>query len=132
MNPNITDYEIKSTRVTAGTTAAPSRYRFSVVKREVGGKTKVVLRPVLRFRLVNNATLANSTNGTIAVVATQGDVLETHTANKELTIQAEVGEHYIEVDVTDATAETINLHVGPALQFGVPAAGIVLAVTHAA
>lgn len=132
MNPNIADYQIKSERLVAGTTGAASRYRFSVVRREVGGKTSLVLRPTLRFTLTNDGTLTNSTNGTIAVVADQGDVLTTHTATKDLTIQAEVGEHYIDIDVTDATVETVNLLVSPPIQLGVPAASLKVTVTHAA
>jgi len=101
-------FEIRSQLLEQGDSSKPSRVRFWVAKIQDGKETPVD-RPVIRVRAVNDDTLTNSTNGTIAAITNRGDVVVTTTANKDLTFQAEVGRDSIDIALTNETADRVQL-----------------------
>lgn len=80
------DFRVASSQITTqGDTSTPSVVRIDIKDysaREIGNE---VLRA--RVRICNDGTLANSTNATIAPTG-GATTLETHTSNKDLTIQS--------------------------------------------
>lgn len=86
----------------------------------------------IRVWVCNDGTFTNSTNATIAPVTNKGTTITTHTSNKDLTIVSDddlPGEVW--VAVTDATAETVTLRIGPGATSSVAADyTVILDVTH--
>lgn len=66
----------------------------------------------LRVRVCDSAAYANATNATIAA-AGSSSLVETLTANKDLVFKSDANGRF-EFDLTDATAETVTLRIGPA------------------
>lgn len=86
----------------------------------------------LRVRVCNDGAYADSTNATIAAAGNTSSV-ETHTSTKDLTLQSHTNGLF-EIDLTNGTAETVTLRIGPPLL--TPSAkadySATLDVTHAA
>ncbi len=66
----------------------------------------------LRVRVCDSAGYANATNATIAA-AGSSSLVETLTASKDLVFKSD-SSGLVELDLTDATAETVTLRIGPA------------------
>lgn len=67
----------------------------------------------VRVRICNNGVLANSTNATIAVSGAT-TLAETITSGKDIVVLSNAS-GLIQIAVTDATAETVTLRIGPSL-----------------
>jgi len=84
----------------------------------------------LRVRACNSGGYANATNATIAAAGAT-TLAETLTAGKDLVFKSSTTGLF-EIDLTDATAETVTLRTGPATLGGPPADHTAtLNVTHA-
>lgn len=66
----------------------------------------------LRVRVANFGAFANATNATIAA-AGSSSLVETITAGKDLVFKSDANGLF-EIDLTDATAETVTVQIGPA------------------
>lgn len=120
---------------TQGTTAAASTVeaRLDPAGRLAGQYGRATTQTALRVRVCNNGTYTVATNASLAV-AGSCTVVETHTANKDLTILATTAAPSLVLfTVTDATAETVTVRLGPPVVGGKAADyGQALQVTHAA
>lgn len=121
---------VSMTIETQGDTGTASQVRIRLMQHGNQHDDQVAVR----VWLCNEGAFANSTNATLAPITNKGTTLTTHTANKDLTIRSDddlPGEVW--VTVTDATAETVTLRVGPGATSCLAADyTVTLDVTHAA
>jgi hypothetical protein len=93
---------------TQGTTSGASTVTITLVD-SAGQRIKIT--DYLRVRVCNSGAYANATNATIAA-GTNTTAVETMTSNKDLVLKSHTDGTY-KVTLTDASAETVTLRIGP-------------------
>jgi hypothetical protein len=94
-----------------GSTGAPSLVDAQLQNSRAtpGNVAKVAF---MRFRVTDSGSYANATNALLAAVGGT-TIVETLTASKDLVMQSDAAGLF-ELEITDGTAETFTLRIGPA------------------
>lgn len=92
-----------------GNTGSPST--VTITLKDLAGNA-IAATNFVRVRVCNSGAYANATNATIAA-GTNTTAVETHTANKDLTLQSHT-DGVFTITLTDASAETVTLRIGAA------------------
>lgn len=92
-----------------GTTGSPST--VTITLKDLAGNA-IAAANFLRVRVCDSGAYANATNATIAA-GTNTTAVETHTATKDLTLQSHT-DGIFTITLTDGSAETVTLRIGPA------------------
>lgn len=76
MNPQVISYQAQTETVVKGTTATPTQIRVALIQNEIGGRRRRSSGKSVRVRVVNQGTLTNATNATLALASDVSQVTE--------------------------------------------------------